>query len=145
MAELLAVVGSVGAIINIIDGASKIISVIHNLQHQWHDADLTALSLASQLSAFRAALRRIHEWLDSEVPAAHHQLIMDLDETLSFCNLLIIQVEDLSLGWEKLLEDPKSIASRWKITFGNKDLDKVLVLVERQTNALTLLLSACSW
>lgn len=145
MAELLAVVGSVGAIINIIDGASKIISVIHNLQHQWHDADLTALSLASQLSAFRAALRRIHEWLDSEVPAAHHQLIMDLDETLSFCNLLIIQVEDLSLGWEKLLEDPKSIASRWKVTFGNKDLDKVLVLVERQTNALTLLLSACSW
>lgn len=145
MAELLAVVGSVGAIINIIDGASKIISVIHNLQQQWHDADLAVLSLASQLSAFRAALRRINDWLDSEVPAAHHQLVMDLDETLSFCNVLIIQIETLSAGWEQLLEDPKSIAGRWKVTFGNKGLDNVLVLVERQTNALTLLLSACNW
>ncbi|KAH7411697.1 hypothetical protein DE146DRAFT_250965 [Phaeosphaeria sp. MPI-PUGE-AT-0046c] len=144
MAELLAVVGSVGAIINIIDGVSKIISVIHSLQHQWHDADLAVLSLASQLSAFRAALRRIQEWLDSEVPAAHHQLIMDLDETLSFCNVLVLHTEALSVGWEHLLEDPKSIASRWKVTFGNKSLDNILVMVERQTNALTLLLSACN-
>jgi hypothetical protein len=145
MAELLAVVGSVGAIANIIDAASRAISIIHKLQAQWQDADLTVLSLASQLSAFRAALRRIMEWLDSEVPAAHHQLTMDLDETISFCNVLIMKIEILSAGWESLLENPKAIAARWKITLGNKGLDNILVLVERQTNALTLLLTACNW
>jgi hypothetical protein len=145
MAEILAVVGSVGAIANIIDAASKAISIIHKLQTQWNDADLTVLSLASQLSAFRAALRRIMEWLDSEVPAAHHQLTMDLDETISFCNILIMRIESLSAGWELLLEDPRAIASRWKVTIGNKGLDNILVLVERQTNALVLLLTACNW
>jgi hypothetical protein len=145
MAEILAVVGSVGAIANIIDAASKAISIIHKLQTQWNDADLTVLSLASQLSAFRAALRRIMEWLDSEVPAAHHQLTMDLDETISFCNILIMRIESVSAGWELLLEDPRAIASRWKVTIGNKGLDNILVLVERQTTALMLLLTACNW
>jgi hypothetical protein len=145
MAEVLAVVGSLGAIANIIDVASKAISVIHNLHVQWENADLTILSLASQLSAFRAALRRIQEWLDSEVPAAHHQLTMDLDETISFCNMLVMEIQVLSAGWELLLEDSKAIASRWKVTVGHKGLDNILVLVERQTIALTLLLTACNW
>jgi hypothetical protein len=145
MAEIVAVIGSVGALVNIIDAATKVISIIHKLQTQWKDADLAVLSLASQLSAFRAALRRIHEWLDSEVPAAHHQLVMDLDETLSFCKLLIVKIEVLCDGWETLLENPKAIAGRWKVTVGNTGLDNVLVLVERQTNALTLLLTACNW
>jgi hypothetical protein len=145
MAEVLAVVGSIGAIVNIIDAASKAISIIHNLQIHWQDADLTLLSLASQLSAFRAALRRIHEWLESEMPEPHHQLVMDLDETLSFCNILIIKIEGLSTGWESLLEHPTAVESRWKVAFGSKGLDNILVLVERQTNALTLLLTACNW
>lgn len=145
MAEVVAVLGSIGAIVNIIDAASKVISTIHSLQTQWKDADLTVLSLASQLSAFRAALRRIQEWLDSEVPAAHHQLVMDLDETLSFCNILIVKIEALSADWKSLLGDPTAIAGRWKVTVAAKGLENVLVLVERQTNALVLLLTACNW
>jgi hypothetical protein len=145
MAEIVAVIGSVGALVNIIDAATKVISTIHKLQTQWKDAHFAVLSLASQLSAFRAALRRIHEWLDTEVPAAHHQLVMDLDETISFCKLLIAKIEVLSDEWETLLKEPKAIAARWKVTVGNKGLDNVLVLVERQTSALTLLLTACNW
>jgi hypothetical protein len=145
MAEVLAVVGSIGAILNIIDATNKAIMAIHNLCAQWQNADLVVLSLASQLSAFKAALRRIQTWLDSEVPAAHHQLVMDLDETLSFCNILAIKIDALSAEWESLLEDPRNIASRWKVTVGSKGLDNVLVLVERQTSALTLLLTACNW
>lgn len=121
----------IGALVNIIDAASKVISTIHNLQAQWKDAHVAVLILASQLSAFfLAALRRIQEWLDSEVPAAHHQLVTDVDETLTFCNILIIKIEVLSAGWEALLEDPEAITGRWKVTVGNKGLDNILVLVE---------------
>jgi hypothetical protein len=145
MAEVLGVIGAVGAIVNIIDATTKVISAIGEVRAKWKDADLTLLSLASQLSAFRAALRRIHEWVGSELPEAHHQLVMDLDETLSFCDILIKRIEALFTDWESLVTQPTATGTRWKITFGNKGLDNMLVLVERQTNALTLLLTACNW
>ena len=145
MAEALAAVGSIGAIVNIIDATSKSISRMNDLHAQWKDADITVLSLASQLSAFRAALRRIQEWLDGEHSATHHQLVMDLDETLSFCSILANKIEALSAGWEALIQDRKSTATRWKVILGSKGVDTILVLVERQTNALTLLLTACHW
>jgi hypothetical protein len=145
MAEVLAVVGSIGAIANIIDATSKVISAISDIQTQWKAADLTILSLASQLSAFRAALRRIQEWIEAERLQPHHQLIMDLDETLSFCKILIGRIEAVFEDWEPLVEKPTSASTRWKVTFGSKGLDNILVLVERQTSALTLLLTACNW
>jgi hypothetical protein len=145
MAELLGVIGSLGAIVNIIDGTSKAISTISDLIAQWKDADLTLLSLRAQLSAFRAALRRIQEWLNSELPEPHHQLVMDLDETLPFCEILITRLGTVFAEWESSVERPTATSSRWKVVFGKKGLDHVLVLVERQTNALTLLLTACNW
>lgn len=145
MAEVLAVIGSIGAIANIIDATSKIITTISDVRGHWKNADLTLLSLASQLTAIRAALRRIHEWLDSESANAHHQLIMDLDETLSFCEVLVAKIDSLFIGWRGLIHDPTSMTTRWKVTFGNKGLDNVLLLMGRQIDALTLLLTACRW
>jgi hypothetical protein len=145
MTEVLAVIGSIGAIANIIDATSKIISTISDERGHWKNADLTLLSLASQLTAIRAALRRVHEWLASESANAHHQLIMDLDETLSFCEILVAKIVSLFIGWRGLIHDPTSMTTRWKVTFGNKGLDNVLLLMGRQIDALTLLLAACRW
>jgi len=145
MAELLGVIGGVGAIINIIDGTSKAISAMSDLKAQWKDAHLTLFSLASQLSSFQAALQQIQDWLDHELPESHHQLVMDLDKTLLCCKILVSRLEDFFADWESLLERPTATSSRWKVVFGKKGLDNVLALVERQTNALTLLLTAYNW
>ncbi|KAH7073815.1 hypothetical protein BKA63DRAFT_604128 [Paraphoma chrysanthemicola] len=144
MAEVLAVVGAIGAIANIIDATSKVISILSGIKARWKDADITMLSLASQLFAFRAALRKIQVWVDRERMQPHHQLIMDLDETLAFCEILIGRIEAIFEDWEQLLDKPAAAMTRWKVTFGEKGVDNVLVLVERQTSALTLLLTACN-
>jgi hypothetical protein len=145
MAELLGVIGGVGAVINIIDGTSKVISAMSDLKSQWKDAHLTLFSLTSQLSAFQAALQRIQDWLNDELPESHHQLVMDLDKTLVCCEVLVSRLREFFADWESLMERPTASSSRWKVVFRKKGLDNVLVLVERQTNALTLLLTAYNW
>ncbi len=71
-------IGTVGAIAKIIDVVSKTIGIIRELQNEWKEADLTFLSLAAQLTAFRAALAKIQEWTDNDLGDSHHQLVMDL-------------------------------------------------------------------
>jgi hypothetical protein len=78
MAEALAVLGSVGAVCNVVSGISKTIAIITDLLARWEDADLTLLSLASQLTALRAATTKIQEWTDGGLHNLHHQLLMDL-------------------------------------------------------------------
>jgi hypothetical protein len=75
MAEALAVIGSVGAICNIVDAISKVISLITDLTAKWENADLTLLGLASQLTALRAAITKIQEWTEQGLDDAHHQLL----------------------------------------------------------------------
>lgn len=145
MAEVLGIIGSIGAVVNIIDATSKLIATINDLRARWNDADLTLLSLASQLKAFRAALRRIEEWMETSDPDVHHQLLMDLDDTLSCCATLINRLETISAKWSPSIGQGTNSNTRRDIVFNGKGLDNVLILVERQTNALTLLLTACNW
>ncbi|KAH7392969.1 hypothetical protein BKA66DRAFT_567694 [Pyrenochaeta sp. MPI-SDFR-AT-0127] len=144
MAEILGIISSVGAIANIIEATSKVIVTANDIHARWNDIDLTLLSFTAQLTAFRAALRRVQEWMDNEAQEQHHQLVMDLESTLSCCAALIARIETLFSDW--LVSDvrPSSAASRWKFVLKNKGMDSVLKLVERQTNTLTLLLTACN-
>ncbi|KAH7089620.1 hypothetical protein FB567DRAFT_590429 [Paraphoma chrysanthemicola] len=137
MAEVLAVVGAIGAIANIIDATSKVISILSDIKARWKDADITVLSLASQLFAFRAALRKIKVWMDRERLQPHHQLIMDLDEMLAFCEMLIGRIEAIFEDWEQLetlaeqrqlLERPRSRTVLQRV----KD-DSASLLVQRDS------------
>jgi guanine nucleotide-binding protein G(i) subunit alpha len=79
MAEALAVIGAAGAVANIIDVAGKTIKSLHDLHNRWRDADFTLLNLIAQLTALRAALSMIQEWIDgTEEPSLvrSHRLLM---------------------------------------------------------------------
>ncbi|KAF2826134.1 hypothetical protein CC86DRAFT_406431 [Ophiobolus disseminans] len=145
MAEILGVIGSVGAIINIIDGTTKAISAISDMRGQWKDADLMLGSLRTRLTTFRAALRQIQEWRDSDLSEPHHQLVMDLDEALLFCAALMNRVKVVLVGWESAVNRPTATSSRWKVVVGRKGLDSLFVLVDQQTIALNFLLTACNY
>lgn len=145
MAEILGIISTIGAIVNIIDATSKVISGVNDLQARWNDIDLTLLSFTVQLTAFRAALRRVQEWIDDEDQEPRHQLVMDLDSTLSCCAVIIARVEAMISNWLVSGVRPSSTVSRWKLVLKSKGLDSVLKLVERQTSTLTLLLTACNW
>jgi hypothetical protein len=61
MADPVSVIGTAGALVNVIQIVGQIIVAIRDLQSDWSDTDLTFLSLASQLSALRLALTKIEE------------------------------------------------------------------------------------
>lgn len=145
MAEALAVIGCAGAICNVVDGISKIISIITELRTRWEDADLTLLSLASQLTALRAASTKIQDWISQDLQDAHHQLVMDLEISVSCCRLLISKVETFFCDLALLIDKPLDLRSKYKVVFGSAGPESVQKLIGRQTSALTLLLTACNW
>lgn len=145
MAEALAVIGTIGAVCNIVDVISKTIAVISEYQSRWKTADLALLSLASQLTALRAALTEIQKWLERNTQDMHHQLTMDLEVSLSCCRLLASELE--AFFSQLSINDDHVLSSSDKMKFvlrsqGAKDIRK---FIEHQTSSLTLLLTACNW
>ena len=59
-------IGTAGAASNIIEVLNSAISSIHRLCSRWNDADLILLSVIAQLTALRAALRKIQEWTQAD-------------------------------------------------------------------------------
>jgi hypothetical protein len=68
-------VGVVGAIFGIIDVITRTIGTLR--------AAFAISSIIEKLTALRAALVKIREWVDSEPMEAHHQLVMDPGDTPS--------------------------------------------------------------
>lgn len=83
MAEALAIIGAAASVVSIIDVLSRSITTVRGLRDQWTDADLTVHNLLTQLTAFKAALTKIKEWTDSDVAETHHQLKIDLDDSVT--------------------------------------------------------------
>lgn len=145
MAEALAIVGSIGAITSLVAGIGKVILLITDISAKWDDADLTLLSMASQLTALRAATTKIQEWTDHGLQDAHHQLVMDLDISVKCCLLLINKVEGFFAELSAFTEKPLDLRHKYKLVFGSAGPENVQKLIEHQTSALTLLLTACNW
>jgi guanine nucleotide-binding protein G(i) subunit alpha len=70
---------------------------------------------------------------------------MDLGESIGCCKLLVKSVDDqlakLQCGTNSRLDTE----SRLRIVFENKVCENFQMYIQRQTNALTLLLTACNW
>jgi hypothetical protein len=145
MADPISIIGTFGAAANIVDVIGKTISTIRELRDEWKEADLTFLSLAAQLTALKAALTKIKEWTDNEFGDPHHQLVMDLDVSMSCCRMLIGKIDLLLSKLHHTGDETLDFSSKVKLVFGNKNIDDVQKLIEQQTSALTLLLTACNW
>jgi guanine nucleotide-binding protein G(i) subunit alpha len=145
MTEAIAVIGTAASVANIIDVLSSTISTIGELRKQWKEADFTFLCLVSQLTALRAALAKIKEWADVDIADPHHQLVMDLDTSMSCCRILISKIDGRISELHQNPNEKLDFSSKMKIVFGSKSMDDLQKMIERQTNALTLLLTACNW
>ncbi|KAK4207144.1 G-protein alpha subunit-domain-containing protein [Rhypophila decipiens] len=120
MADPISILGTAGAVANIIDVLGKLITTFAELRSQWQEADLAVLALESELAALNAALTKIKEWAVSCSDDPHHQLTMDLDRCVVCCRLLIARID--------------AELSQFQTTAENR-LD---------TAAMTLLLTACN-
>lgn len=144
MADPISIIGTAGALANIIQLATQTISAIRDLQNDWKDADLTFMSLTGQLSSLRLALIKIEEWMSHESDA-HYQLVMDLDDSIKCCRILLTKLRELMDSLPKKTNSALNFQSKIKLVFGKKGIDDIQNLLEHQTNALNLLLTACNW
>ncbi|KAL2861839.1 hypothetical protein BJX68DRAFT_12722 [Aspergillus pseudodeflectus] len=144
MADPISIIGTAGALANIVQLATETITAIRDLRSDWKDADLTFLSITGQLSALRLALTKIEEWMALD-PAAHHQLVMDLDDSIRCCNILLTKLQELVGSLErKQSNNALHFQSRIRLVFGKRDIGDIQNLLEHHTNALNLLLTACN-
>ncbi|KAH7392981.1 hypothetical protein BKA66DRAFT_439102 [Pyrenochaeta sp. MPI-SDFR-AT-0127] len=143
MAEPLIIVGCVGAICTIIDTTSKAISTLNDLRNKWATLDLTLLALASQLTALRAALSKIQTWIRGnygQVP--HFQIVMDLDVSVACCKLLMSELGNFLSRLNNNRTRHLSFARKVQATFSHRWVEEIEKLLQQQTSALTLLLTA---
>ncbi|KAI3324917.1 hypothetical protein HD806DRAFT_459093 [Xylariaceae sp. AK1471] len=146
MADPLSVIGAAGAVANIIDVVCKTISTIRDLHERWQDAEFNMLNVASQLVPFKNSLVWIQEWLEtSSTNDPHHQFTMDLDITLQCCQLLVNKIESYTDDLSMDADGQPSLEARSKMRAAknSKTLDELQKMIDRQTNALSLLLLAC--
>lgn len=144
MTDPFTIIGSVSALCNIVDGISRAITTIGILHDRWKNSDIYFLSLASQLVSLRAALCRIQEWMDTDTQSVHHQLTMDLDVSIACCKLLVDSLDLLMDQIDRSTDQPLDVFAKLKLVFGTGGIDELQKHIERQTNALNLLLSACN-
>jgi hypothetical protein len=146
MAEAIAVIGTAGALVNIVDVLSKTIKTLNDLHSSWKDADFILLCLVSELGALRTALANIQEWVDTNEDAdLHHQLIIDLGNSLSCCRILISKIDGQLSELQQNQDEKLVFTSKLRFLFGSKGMEELQKVIQRQTSALTLLLTACNW
>ena len=145
--DAITVIGTVGAVANIIDIISKSIKTLRDLHERWRDADLIAINLITQLVALKAALAKISEWITSDLSDQphHYQLVMDLGESIACCKMLVKSMDDQLAKLQCGVDNRLDVESRLRIVFENRVCEDFQKYVQRQTNALTLLLAACNW
>ena len=130
-----------GAILSVL---SRSIRIANQIQTEWAGAELKLLSLSSQLTALRAALSKIQEWMYRNLEHSYHQLVMDLDASLKCCRLLVLRIEQLLGKLADGMYGSLDFAGHVKIVFGTSSLNDVQGLLQQQISALTLLLTACN-
>ena len=142
----LTVLGTAGAVANIIDTLGKAIGTLRHVYRQWRDADFTLLNLISQLAALKAALAKIQKWLDCDLlDDQHSQLGMDLDLSLTCCRTLVDRLNAQISGLQVKESNALALAGKWRLVLGVSEIIEQQKFIERQTGALTLLLTACNW
>ena len=144
MADPIGIIGTAGALANIIDVLGKVINTVSEYRRQWKEADLAALNLESQLAALSTALNKIKQWADSSFQEPHHQVVIDLDRCMLCCRVLIGKIDIELSQFEVTPQNQLDVASRFRLLLKTRDFEHVQGMIEQQTSALTLLLVACN-
>ncbi|KAI0443853.1 hypothetical protein F4803DRAFT_294885 [Xylaria telfairii] len=143
MADPLSIIGAAGTVANILEITCKVISKIKDFHDRWQDAEFDMLNIASQLVPFKNSLIWIQEWLMAcGENDQYHQFTMDLDLTLKCCHRLVSKVE--SYTNEIVIDECGEISletrAKLRIAKDTKTLEELQKMIDRQTNALSLLL-----
>ncbi|KAI1273407.1 hypothetical protein F5Y07DRAFT_376857 [Xylaria sp. FL0933] len=139
------IIGIGGFVITLIDALGKTIESLNGMHGRWQDAELSLLSLSTQLGALKAALTGIQVWLVSDSIGMHYLLQMELDSSVTCCQLLIKKVDAFIRDVQKDdVAGHLSFMSRAKMVLSGSSIEDFLRMIDRQTSSMNLLLTACN-
>ncbi|KAF5618005.1 GNA-3 g alpha subunit GNA-3 [Fusarium sp. NRRL 25303] len=144
MADPLSIIGTAGAIANIIDVLTKTITTVCDMRQAWKIADIAVFAFENQLNLLKFALFEIQKWTESRSDEQSHQLVMQVDSCVTCCRLLIGKIDGEVSQFEKTVAGDLELGSKLSFLFKTKDMEQIQRMVDQQTHTLTLLLSACN-
>lgn len=124
-----------------------IIRDLSRLCDRYRDAQLILESISGQVNVLKVALKRINELAMGGTSTRHHQLTLDLGNSLQCCDLLLTRLgaDVANLSTEKDGVRQSEFAARLKIAFNGGPASDIQAMLDRQANALTLLLTIYNW
>ncbi|KAF5966534.1 quinate transporter protein [Fusarium bulbicola] len=125
MADPLSIIGTAGAIANIIDVLTKTITTVCDMRQAWKVADLAVFAFENQLILLKLAL-------------------VEIQNCVTCCRLLIGKIDGEVSQFQKTTAGDLELGSKLSFLFKSKDMEQIQRMVDQQTHTLTLLLSACN-
>ncbi|KAI8946034.1 G-protein alpha subunit-domain-containing protein [Xylaria longipes] len=141
------IVQIIGTAVSLGDVVLKCISRLHSLKAKYHDAPLIISTITGQLHMVQAALDQLSIWNKPEYGRhpRYRQLALQIGNFLDCFSHLILTLEQRLDDFEP--NGSSSITAKQKFVFlwGEKETFEYSSLLDRQVNALNLLLQAVQW
>jgi uncharacterized protein YaaN involved in tellurite resistance len=148
MVDQLTFIGVAASIVGIIEALAKTVSTLHELHSRWKEAGSTFINLIAQLTALKAELSKLKEWMDTgldEGQDPYHQLVIDLELNIACCKMLAHKMDAQVLEIYQIADKMLDSQNKVKLMVRNGTFEGLQKMVERQTSVLTLLLTVCHW
>lgn len=141
------IVGTAGAIVGIIGVITRTLSALADIGRRFRGARTTVKLLSGQLVAVRTALNQIYAFMNDDLltDEPHYQLILDLDDVVECCELLVGMLDDQISKLELDGEDHIKLSSKIKLALEDQGTKECLTRLHWQVSALTLILTAFRW
>lgn len=141
------VVGTVGAVLSVIDVATRSILILTDVAKRIKAANWTLTSLHSQLCTVRVALEQVAVLINQDLSdhGQHYLLVMNLDDVIKCCNLLLHLIDEQVSKLEYKEDNSLKFESKVRLVMDSKGTEQCLIQLDRQINALNLLISTFQW
>lgn len=147
------IIGISGFALQVAGSLGKTILALNGILDRWNGTELFAFSLRTQLGALRAALLAIHQIINTTADTTYYALQLEINASLTCCQMLLSKIDEFISDITLDVSDESSLAGRIprldfkgkaKVIFAGSTMEEVLRMVDRQTNSLNLLLTACN-
>ena len=140
-------VGLVAGVASIVSVIGKSVQTLSNLRQKYKEAELNILLITGHLRTVRAALFQVQSWVTECLPAEpqHHQLMVDLEEALDHCRILVEHIDSQISRFEREDTEVLDVGSKVLILLEDQATKDCLTRLDHQLNALNLCLTAFKW
>lgn len=137
-------IGLVGSILSLADIVTRSINRLSALKTKYRQADVSLSALIGTLYVLKAALQQLAEQHPST-----DVLNAELDDALTYsldgCRTIITTLEERLDQLEKRKSGRLTSKGKASLVWHDDDIKESLALLDRQVNALNLLLQAIQW